>query len=110
MKIAIPTERGELCSHFGHCEAFALFTVENGKIVKEEMVDPPVHQPGSHPEFLRNLGCDLVIAGGMGMKAQELFSMNSIKTVVSIDTKPLREIIADYLKGDLKEGENRCDH
>lgn len=33
MKIAIPTVNKELCSHFGHCEAFAIFTVDEGEIV-----------------------------------------------------------------------------
>ena len=74
MKIAIPMEQGGLCPHFGHCQAFAIYTVEDGKIVKEETVDPPAHEPGSHPAFLHKLGCNVVIAGGMGVKAQELMN------------------------------------
>ena len=52
MKLAIPLAGGELSSHFGHCEAFAVFTIEDAKIVKEERIDPPVHEPGSSGPLL----------------------------------------------------------
>jgi len=35
-KIAIPTTNGVLSAHFGHCEKFALYDVENDKIIKED--------------------------------------------------------------------------
>ena len=110
MKIAIPTAQGELSSHFGHCEAFAIFTVEDGKIIKQETVDPPVHEPGSHPAFLHSLGCSVVIAGGMGVKAQELMCQNGIKVVVGVPPFPLDKLIELYLEGKLESGDNRCDH
>jgi predicted Fe-Mo cluster-binding NifX family protein len=110
MKIAIPTEQGGLCPHFGHCQAFAIYTVEDGKIVKEETVDPPAHEPGSHPAFLHKLGCNVVIAGGMGVKAQELMNANGIKVIVGAPILPLRELVESYIQGKLESGENRCDH
>ncbi len=110
MKIAIPLERGQLSSHFGHCEAFAIYTIENTQIVKEEMIDPPIHEPGSHPRFLSGLGCSVVIAGGMGMKAQELFCQNNIKVIVGVPALPLKELVNTYLQGKLEDGDNRCDH
>ena len=110
MKIAIPTEHGQLCPHFGHCEAFAVYTIEDGKITKEEMVDPPFHEPGSHPAFLNQLGCKAVIAGGMGMKAQELMCANGIEVIVGVPQKSLRELVEAYLAGKLESGGNLCDH
>jgi len=110
MKIAIPLTNNELSSHFGHCEAFAVFTVENGEITKEERINPPVHEPGSHPAFLHSLGCTVVIAGGMGIKAQDLMCQNGIKVVVGVSVMPLRDIIKAYLEGKLESGDNRCDH
>jgi ATP-binding protein involved in chromosome partitioning len=110
MKIAIPLSGGELSSHFGHCEAFAVYTIENNQIVKEETINPPVHEPGSHPRFLSSLGCNVVIAGGMGMKAQELFCQNGIDVVVGVPQLSLRELVNTYLQGKLETGANRCDH
>ncbi len=109
-KIALPLNSGELCPHFGHCEAFAIFHVEDGKIIREERVDPPVHEPGSHPRFLKDLGCGTVIAGGMGMKAQEIFAANGIKVIYGVEPKPLQAIVESYLEGRLTAGANLCDH
>lgn len=110
MKIALPLSNNELSSHFGHCEAFAVYTIEDGKIVKEETIDPPVHEPGSHPKFLHDLGCTVVIAGGMGIKAQDLFCANSIQVVIGVPNLPLKELVESYLQGKLESGDNRCDH
>lgn len=110
MKIAIPLSNNELSSHFGHCEAFAIFTIEDGKIVKEETADPPVHEPGSHPRFLHELGCTVVIAGGMGERAQQLMHANGIQTIIGVPAMPLRELVQCHLEGKLESGSNRCDH
>lgn len=110
MKIAIPLTNGELSSHFGHCEKFAIYTIDNKEILKEEIVDPPAHEPGSHPAFLHKLGCNVVIAGGMGFKAQELMSQNGITVVMGVPNLPLKELVDRYLQGNLESGQNRCDH
>lgn len=110
MKIAIPLTANELSSHFGHCEAFAVFSIENKQIVKEEILDPPVHEPGSHPRFLHEMGVSVVIAGGMGIKAQELMQQNGIEVIIGVCPQPLKEIVALYLEGKLEAGDNRCDH
>lgn len=110
MKIAIPITQGKISAHFGHCEAFAIFTIEDNKIVKEEILDPPVHEPGSHPAFLNKQGCKVVIAGGMGNRAQDLMCAQGIKVIVGAPQLPLRELVEQYLRGDLQSGQNRCDH
>ena len=50
-KIAIPLAQGKLSVHFGHCEQFAVISIEDNKISKEEILDPPEHFPGSYPTF-----------------------------------------------------------
>jgi len=37
-KIAIPLENGRLCSHFGHCQQFAIVDVENNSIIGEQLI------------------------------------------------------------------------
>ena len=110
MKVAIPISGGELSSHFGHCEAFAVFTIEDARIVKEERIDPPVHEPGSHPRFLHEIGVSVVIAGGMGMKAQELMQQNGIEVIIGVCPLPLNELVQMYIDNKLEGGDNRCDH
>ena len=81
MRFAIPTHNRELTAHFGHCENFAILTTENGEIIDEEFIDPPVHQPGVYPKFLADNGVNVIIAGGMGQKAQDLLLRTLLKYI-----------------------------
>lgn len=114
MKIAIPIARTQLCTHFGHCESFYFFDVDlnTKKILKKEVMTAPPHEPGLLPRLLSEKGVNVVIAGGMGGRAQQLFSQNGIKVVVgaSPDCGSPEEIIKTYLNGSLQTGANPCDH
>jgi len=110
MKIAIPTQNQRLTAHFGHCENFAIVDVKDQTISSVEFIDPPVHQPGVYPKFLAELGVDMIIAGGMGQKAQNLFSQNEIEYIIGIEGGSPRELVQDYLENGLKSGDNLCDH
>lgn len=110
MKIAIPTTQGSLSAHFGHCEKFAIYDVEDKKIVKEELITPPPHEPGSHPRFLRELGVTSIIAGGMGSRAQNLFAQNDIEVIIGLRSDNLKGLVEEYLSKGLKSGDNLCDH
>jgi predicted Fe-Mo cluster-binding NifX family protein len=109
-KIAIPTTNGELSAHFGHCEKFAIYEVTEDKVIKEEFVKPPPHEPGSHPAFLRELGCTSIIAGGMGSRAQQLFAQNNIEVIIGLKSDNLIGLVQTYISEGLKSGDNLCDH
>lgn len=112
MKIALPVTYGQLSAHFGHCEQFALVEVDPSekKIIGTEYAVPPPHEPGALPRWLHEQGADVIIAGGMGQRAQQLFIQNGIKVVVGARCRPAQETVADYLDGTLEAGENLCDH
>lgn len=112
MKIAIPVVQGRLAAHFGHCEEFALFEVdqETLSIVGSERLAAPSHQPGLLPQWLREHGTDLIIAGGMGRRAQSLFAQGGIEVAVGAALDEPEQLIKEYLEGVLETGENICDH
>lgn len=110
MKFAIPTLNGELTAHFGHCEKFAVVNVEDNKIINEEMLTPPVHQPGVYPKFLADQGVNVIIAGGMGQKAQDLFAQNNIEVHMGVQAGSPAELVEQYLSNKLQTGANLCDH
>jgi predicted Fe-Mo cluster-binding NifX family protein len=112
MKIAIPLANGKLATHFGHCERFALVEVnaEDQKILKREDVEPPAHEPGLLPRWLAEREVNAVIAGGMGRRAQGLFSQQGIQVLVGAPAETPESLVGDYLAGTLKGGENICDH
>lgn len=110
MKIALPTANGELAMHFGHCEKFIIVDIEENKIIKTEEAIPPPHEPGLLPKWLGELNVNIIIAGGMGQRAQQLFAANGIKVLVGAPSAPVEELVDAYLKGTLVAGENLCDH
>jgi ATP-binding protein involved in chromosome partitioning len=107
---AIPLAGGKLCSHFGHCEQFALIETESGKIRGKMMHSPPAHEPGVLPKWLHDLGAQVIIAGGMGSRAQQLFVESGIKVVTGAPMDPPESLVNQYLAGILVTGENVCDH
>lgn len=110
MKIALPTANGELAMHFGHCEKFAVVEVENNEIINTEELIPPPHEPGVLPKWLREQGANVIIAGGMGVRAQDLFKINDIQVQVGAPAGPVNDIVKAYLDGTLECGNNVCDH
>ena len=108
--IAIPVTEGVLSSHFGHCEQFYFATVEDGKILDEQMQTPPAHEPGLYPRWVKEQGAGLVIAGGMGQKARDLFAGQGLEAVVGAPTINPREVVEAYLEGRLETSANTCNH
>lgn len=112
MKIAIPIADGKLCMHFGHCEQFALIEVDDGDktVLESSYLTPPAHEPGVLPRWLHEQGANIIIAGGMGQRAQDLFSQNDIEVVVGAPTDTPEKVVSAYLAGSLEAGRNTCDH
>lgn len=112
MKIAIPVSAGRLCPHFGHCEQFALIDVDetNRQAKQTTLLTPPPHEPGVLPRWLHEQGAEVIIAGGMGQRAQQLFADNGIRVVVGAASDTPENIVQAYLNGTLVAGQNLCDH
>ncbi|MGI6322049.1 MAG: NifB/NifX family molybdenum-iron cluster-binding protein [Bacteroidales bacterium] len=109
-KIAIPLEEGILCSHFGHCQQFAIIDAEGKEITFETLVTPPPHEPGLLPGWLAEKGVTDVIAGGMGQRAINLFNERKINVFVGAPIKPAKDLASDLLNDTLSAGANYCDH
>ena len=112
MRIAIPITDGKLSAHFGHCEQFALVDVneQTREIAKVTKLQPPVHEPGVLPRWLSEQKADVIIAGGMGQRARELFAQNKMKVVVGAATQDFDQLVKAYLDNTLELGDNVCDH
>jgi predicted Fe-Mo cluster-binding NifX family protein len=52
----------------------------------------------------------VIIAGGMGQRAQSLFAQSKITVVIGAAAESAERLVAEYLAGTLKTGENICDH
>ncbi len=117
VKLAVPLAKGLLTQHFGHCEQLAVITVDAGarEILGSELVTPPPHEPSVMPAFVERLGVTVVLAGGMGQKARDLFTEKGITVVCGAQTGEGEsgapaDVVRRYLDGKLRVGANTCDH
>ena len=110
MKIAIASEKELVTQHFGYCQMFTIYKVEDDKITSTENVPNPGHQPGYLPQYLSDMQVTAIISGGMGGKAVDLFNAQGIEVVIgaSGDSK---QAALDFIAGDLKSTGVPCsDH
>ncbi|MBK8575982.1 MAG: NifB/NifX family molybdenum-iron cluster-binding protein [Elusimicrobia bacterium] len=110
MRIAVPVENDQLCSHFGHCQTFALFDVDKKEIIGRVDIPPPPHEPGLLPRWLGEKGVQVVIAGGIGGRARALFAERKIEVVVGAPSVSPETAVRQYVEGTLKTTANACTH
>jgi predicted Fe-Mo cluster-binding NifX family protein len=93
---------GEVGAHFGRCPYYVLVeargeTVTGSRVVANPYVD--MHQPGVMPRFIRDLGTDVIIAGGMGPRAIEMFHGFDIDVATGA-TGSVTAVLGAYLRGE----------
>ena len=107
LKIAVASDNGNVSGHFGHCESFEVFDTENGKILKSVSVPNPGHKPGFLPNFLNDMGTNVIISGGMGGGAVDIFNEHNIEVIVGA-TGSAKDMVTAYLNNELKSTGSVC--
>jgi len=110
--IAIPSAEGRLHGHFGGCREFTLVQAdpEQRKIVSIRPVTPPPHMPGLFPRWLREQGASIIIAGGIGRRALDLFAQQGIEVRAGEPGAAVETLATAYLNGHLVNEPESCAH
>jgi len=117
MKIAFASEdnqglKGSLSAHFGRCPYYTMVDVEEDKVMDTTVIDNPYftnHVPGAVPQFIKEQGAQVMIAGGMGPRALELFNQFDIEAITTAIQGSLADILNAYLRGEIS-GATGCEH
>lgn len=110
MKIAVTYENGRIFQHFGHCENFKLYQVEDGKIVSSSVENAAGSGHGALAGFLKNLGTDVLICGGIGGGAQNALAEAGIRLYGGV-TGSADEAVQALIDGTLAYNANvQCSH
>lgn len=109
MRVAIATENGSVAGHFGRCPQYTLVDLADGRETRRVVVDNPGHEPGRIPHFLKSHDANVVIAGGMGHRAKEIFDSLGIEAVIGIEGT-IDEVVAGCIAGTIEGGGSFCAH
>lgn len=109
MKVAVTYENGMVFQHFGHSEAFKIYTVEDEKVVSSEVVDTNGSGHEALASFLAERNVGVLICGGIGGGAMSALTEAGIEVYSGVSGEA-DEAVEVYLNGELlSQGEN-CDH
>lgn len=110
MKIALPSVGNLVDGHFGHCEFFTIFTLdEQGTIVARETLAPPAGC-GCKSDIvptLAGLGVKVMLAGNMGGGAVNLLVQHGIEVVRGCSGE-LEEVVKGWIAGQLSDSGTSC--
>lgn len=101
MKIAVPTRGNVVDDHFGHCEFYTIFTVDEAKNITDTETLPSPQGCGCKSDIasvLREKGVTVMLAGSMGDGALKVLSDQNIKVLRGCKGD-VRKIAEGYLKG-----------
>lgn len=110
MRIAVTYENGVIFQHFGHTEQFKVYDVENGKIVKSEIIDTNGSGHGALAGVLSAVKADVLICGGIGGGARMALSEAGIKLYGGVSGNA-DEAVNAFVSGNLEFNPDvHCDH
>ncbi len=110
MKVAIPTHGNSLDDHFGHCEAFTVFTInDNREIVSDEIVPSPAGCgcKSDIAQILSKMGVRMILAGNMGEGAVNVLRSSGIDVLRGC-SGDVRKVAENWLNGTLKDSGITC--
>jgi len=102
---------GQISQHFGRCPYYLIVDVEGDEIRKTDSVSNPYynrHIPGMVPEFINQQGVNVMIAGGMGPRAIDMFTSLGIEVVTGA-LGNAGNVLQAYLRGEIS-GVEPCEH
>ena len=107
MRIAVACMGETVAQHFGHCDNFNFYDTEAGKIVNVEVVPNPGHKPGFLPNFLADKGAEVIISGGMGGGAVDIFNSRNVEVIMGA-AGDAKTAVEKYLAGELESTGSVC--
>lgn len=109
MKIAVPTRDGRVDDHFGHCDHYTIFTIEDHHIVAREELPSPQGcgcKSGIAAD-LQQKGVEVMLAGNMGQGAKNKLEAHGIRVVRGC-TGDIEVLMRGYLLGFVFDSGQGC--
>lgn len=110
MKIAVTYEAGQVFQHFGHCESFKIYDVDEKQVVSSEVISPDGSGHGALAGFLAANDVEVLICGGIGGGARTALAAAGIELYPGV-TGNADAVVDAYLAGVLEyDPDTVCSH
>ncbi|MBK5246488.1 MAG: NifB/NifX family molybdenum-iron cluster-binding protein [Peptostreptococcaceae bacterium] len=110
MKIALPSRQNLIDDHFGHCEHYTIFTIDDNKeiIAQEKLAAPAGCGCKSNiAQTLSELGVEIMLAGNMGEGAVNVLKNAGIDVLRGC-SGDVKETTLKWLDGSLVDSGDSC--
>jgi predicted Fe-Mo cluster-binding NifX family protein len=110
MKIALPSSQNQVDEHFGHCEYFTVFTIDDkNKIQSQETITPPAGCgcKSNIAQTLAQMGVKYMLAGNMGQGAVNVLGNNGIEVLRGCSGN-VKDVVVSWLDGGLRDSGVAC--
>lgn len=105
MRISVNYDDGQIFQHFGRTEMFKIYDVENGEIVREQMLPGAAEGHGALSQQLKENNVNVAICGGLGMGMLNALEAAGIEVCANV-TGDADEAVRAYLAGTLQYSKN----
>lgn len=99
IKIAFPIKDNKLSSHFERCTDFQIYSINNNRVVKEDIIAAPLEESDSIPGWLSERDVSDVIAADIGLNAIKILTRHKINVFAGVKEKETQSLVQDYLDG-----------
>ncbi|MDP4108255.1 MAG: NifB/NifX family molybdenum-iron cluster-binding protein [Bacillota bacterium] len=112
MKIAVPTRGNNVDEHFGHCEYYTIFSInEKHEIEKADILPSPqgCGCKSNIASVLRQMDVKVLLAGNMGEGAVNVLQSQGI-TVYRGCSGDVKTVTESFLEGQIADSGECCHH
>lgn len=112
MKIALPTRGNFIDDHFGHCESYTVFTInESDEIESRETLQSEAGCgcKSGIAAVLKEKGVEIMLAGNMGDGALNVLQRHDIAVFRGCRGE-VTEVTRAFLRGELNDSGESCGH
>ena len=102
---------GEVSHHFGRCPYYVMIEVNGKTVLSTKVTANPYygnHQPGMMPKFIHDIGGNVILSGGMGPRAVQMFQSFGIEVATGA-VGNVGRVLDAYLDGKI-QGIVPCSH
>ena len=109
MKIAVPTRDNMVDNHFGHCDHYTIYTIEEGRVAESSTLPSPqgCGCKSNIASVLQQMGVTVMLAGSMGEGAKNKLEAHNIRVIRGC-SGVVESVVEGFLKGFVFDSGGGC--